>query len=314
MLLRVADQEPDNLQVQQDVADVLRRLGDRPGALRQLRRAIDRAAVGIGSIQGNDNRQQVVSRMRSSVAHMTKRYEAATYFGYQALGAPNSVIDRAAAPLLLSQGGIELARYLAGPDQGVALIGRVMTVGQSELSGPGLRDALSQMAVGIRYKPFASENLNFSGERLFQLGGDWPASWLARALYAKEVGGDVRPDEQWHPYSLVYGDLAGFLGTYRSLLAYGEARVGASWGLSNSWVVRPHIVAMGRRDFVGAAGDALLVGVGLGITHYFRDNGDVGPAPSLELRLYGSAADARPFAIDLLNGVKGLTVVTTLRF
>jgi hypothetical protein len=175
----------------------------------------------------------------------------------------------------------------------------------------------SQLAVGFRYKPFVTENLNFSGERVIQLGGDLPNSWIAQVMYGKETGGDPRPDEQWHAYALVYGDLAGFIGTYGSLLAYGETRLGASWAASNTLVLRPHVVAIVRRDFVGGAGDAIQLGAGISITHYFRENGYVGPAPSLELRVYGSAAETGtlgPSVLDVLGGVKGLTVISALRF
>jgi tetratricopeptide (TPR) repeat protein len=330
MLAGVAKQEPDNVQIQQDVADVLRRLGDIPGALRQLHQAIDRAASAAISTSPEDGnrRQETVLQMQSSVGQLTKTYEGAAYFGYQSLAAPNSAIDRKAPSLLLlSQGGFELARYLTGPQSGLSLIGRVMTLGSGigTVANPGQSQldlqpqaTLSQLAIGFRYKPFVTENLNFSAERLVQLHGDLPDSWIARALYGKETGGDPRPDERWHPYALVYGDLAGFIGRYESLLAYGETRLGASWAMSNTWSVRPHVVAVARRDFVGSAGDALQVGAGLSITRYFRENGYVGPAPSLELRVYGSAARAGPLGPNvldgLLNGAKALTAVSTLRF
>jgi bacteriophage N4 adsorption protein A len=324
----VAKQEPDNVQVQRDFADVLRQLGDIPGALRQLHQAIDRAASAAipESAEDKDTHREAVLQMRSSVRQLEKTYEGAAYFGYQSLAAPNNVIDRTSSSLLLSQGEFELARYLTGPQRGLSLIGRVMTAGGlGILADPGQgqpnvlqpQATFSQLAVGFRYKPFVTENLNFSAERLIQLRGDSPGSWIARMLYGKETGGDPRPDERWHPYALVYGDLAGFIGTYESLIAYGETRLGASWPASNTWVLRPHIVAMARRDFVGSAGDALQVGAGISITHYFRENGNVGPAPSLELRVYVSAAGTGPLDLSVpnaLNGVKGLTIISTLRF
>jgi adsorption protein A len=330
MLAGVATEEPENVQIQQDLADVLRRLGDIPGALRQLRQAIDRAASAAipTSPEDSNRRREAVLQMRSSIGQLEKEYEGAAYFGYQSLAAPNSVIDRKAPSLLLlSQGGFELARYLTGPQRGLSVIGRIMTVGgigpvadAGQAQGHVLQPqaTLSQLAVGFRYKPFVTENLHFSAERLIQLQGDLPDSWIARVLYGKETGGDPKPDEQWHPYALVYGDLAGFIGTYESVLAYGEMRLGVSWAVNSTWVVRPHVVGIARRDFVGSAGDALQVGAGVSITHYFRENGDVGPAPSLELRVYGSAAGTRPLGPDalndMLNGVKGLTVVSALRF
>src|SRR6185295_9633011 len=131
ILAGVAKQEPDNVQVQQDLADVLRRLGDIPAALRQLHQAIDRAASAAtsASAEDKDTHRQAVLQMRSSVGQLEKTYEGAAYFGYQSLAALNGVIDRKAPSLLLSQGGFELARYLSGPQRGLSLIGRVMTAG-----------------------------------------------------------------------------------------------------------------------------------------------------------------------------------------
>src|SRR5262249_11323494 len=158
--------------------------------------------------------EQAVLRMRSTIAQLGKTYEVSAYFGYQTIAAPNSVIDRAAPPLLLSQGGFEVARYMTGSQRGLSVIGRVMTVGDTQSSGLGVRGALTQAAVGIRYRPSATENLNFSFERIFQIGSGVPTSWLARTLYGKETGADLRPGERARPYGLAYGDLAGFIGPY----------------------------------------------------------------------------------------------------
>ncbi len=327
MLTTVARQEPGNVQVQQDLADVLVHLGDRPGAIRQLRQTIQVAASTdaraeatseTGSETGSmDQRERAMLQMRSTVAQLGKTYEVAGYFGYQTLAAPNGVIDRTAPSLLLSQGGFELARYLTGSRRGLSLIGRIMSVGsvaEGQAGTAGLQGALSQAAVGLRYKPFVTENLNVSFERLFQLGGGLPNSWLARALYGKETGADLKPDRRAQAYGLIYGDLAGFIGPYPSLLAYGETRLGVSVGLGNSWIVRPHVIALGRHDLLGSAPDAIQAGAGVGLAHYFRDPGFVGPAPSLELRVYGTAAGSRALSTDGLTGIRGLTLVTTLRF
>jgi adsorption protein A len=338
LLSSVAQQEPQNVQVQQDVADALMRLGDQPAAVRWLRQAIERAGPANGEADDNEQRRQALLRMRSTVAQIGKSYDVAAYFGYQAIAAPNSIVDQNAKPLFLSQGGFEFARFLMRPQRGLSLIARLMSVGDGQFSNAGggqftntgnglltntgsgqftnagMIGALNQLAVGLRYRPFASQNLNFSAERLFQLGGDLPNSWLLRTLYSIESGGDVRPEQGWRPYSLIYGDVAGFLGPYRSVITYGEARLGASRSLDNTWVVRPHIVAIARSDFVGTGGDAFQLGAGMGITHYFRSGGYEGPAPSFEVRLYGSAAGTRSATADQFSGVRGLTLFTTFRF
>jgi adsorption protein B len=316
-LTSVAQQEPDNVQVQQDLADVLTRLGEQPRAVRVLRQAIARAKSGNGRAEDVTEDQQAVVRMRNAVAEIGRKYEAAGYFGYHALAAPNTVAAAAATPLLLSQSGFEVARYLTGSQQGWSLIGRLMSVTDGETDNHGTRGTLSQFGIGVRYKPFVTQNLNFSAERLFHVGAGLPDSWLIRALYAKEIGADIPTGEQWHPYSLVYGDVAGFIGPIASLFTYGETRFGVSRRLngSSSWLVRPHVAAVARQDLVGSGGGALQLGAGVGVTRYFK-SGDAGRVSSFETRLYGSAAltgTGAPAAEDV-RGVGGVTLLTTLRF
>jgi hypothetical protein len=251
--------------------------------------------------------------MQTTVAQMEKRYDGAVYYGYHALAAPSSVIARPGAPLLLSQSGVELTRSMTNAQRGWSLLGRLMSVTDGEISRPGASGTLSQMAVGIRYKPLAAQNLSFSGERLFQLGGELPNSWLLRALFSKEGGTDLQPDRQWRRYWLAYGDLAGFIGRYGSLLAYGECRYGVSLSLNGSWAVRPHVGVVARRAFIGSAGDAIQLGAGAGITRYFRGSHD-GRVSSLEVRLYGSRALVAGPGTDGFDGASGLTLFSTVRF
>jgi len=251
--------------------------------------------------------------MQQMVARIERRYEAAGYFGYHALAVPNSAIDRA-TPLLLSQSGFELTRFLTSPQRGWSLIGRVMSIGEGQGARSGTGGTLNQLAVGLRYKPLRTENLNFSAERLFHLGGALSDSWLLRALYSKENGAAVPQDERWHSYSLIYGDVAGFLSRYGSLLTYGEARYGVSRSLNRSWTVRPQIAAMARRDLVGNGGSAVQMGAGIGITRDLAATADGGRVSNLELRVLGSTALVSALQTGGVDSTQGLTVVTTVRF
>jgi adsorption protein B len=312
LLTTVAQQEPDNLQVQEDLANVLMRLGDRGGAVRWLRHAIEQGQSGEAPAD-EAGRLQNVPRMQRMVAQIEKRYEAAAYVGYHALAAPSITIGRPSAPLLLSQNGFELTRFITDAQHGWSLIGRVMSATDGATGGFGTRSAVNQLAFGIRYKPFREQNLSFSTERLVQLG-ELSNSWLVRALFSKQRGIDVEPDQRWHRYWLAYGDVAGFIGPFGSLLTYGEGRVGVTRSLNDSWTLQPHIVVAARRDLVGRGGDAIQLGVGAGITRHFKAHSYGGAISSLEIRMYGSGALVRTPAVDGSGGVGGLTLFSAVHF
>ena len=149
--------------------------------------------------------------MQNTVAQIGKIYETTAYFGYHTLATPDLAIDRAGRPTLLSQGGIDVARYLTGAQQGWSVIGRLMSVtdgrvadGRSDTAATGTA-TLNQLAVGIRYKPMATANLNVSAERIFQLGSDFRSSWLLRAQYSSERGAEINADRI--PQLLVYNKI-----------------------------------------------------------------------------------------------------------
>jgi hypothetical protein len=311
LLDQVAREEPANLQVRQDLAYTLMRLGDESGAVQWLRQTIDSATSGDGSAN-SELREQAVVRMRTTLAQLEKRYEGAAYFGYQTFVAPNSVSQGSA--LLLSQGGFELSRSLSGARSRVTAFGRLMAVSNESTSGVQKAGTFNELGIGIRYKPFPDENLNVSVERLMPMGHGLPGSWLLRALFSREHAGDAQPHQGWQPYSLVYGDVAGFIGPYPSLLLYGEGRLGVSRNVTSSFVIRPHILAVARDQPIGpGGGEAFQLAAGIGVTYYL-ESPHAAHRTSVETRVYGSGALAGASGGGRVDGIKGLTLMTSVRF
>jgi tetratricopeptide (TPR) repeat protein len=308
LLEQVARQEPENLQVRQDLAYALVRLGDEPGAIQWLRQTID-AATSDSESADSELRRQAVLRMRTTLSQLEKRYEGVAYFGYQTFVAPNSVSPGSA--LLLSQGGLELSRSLSGAQPRFSVFGRLMAVSNEPTSGLRTAGTFDELGIGIRYKPFSTENLNVSAERLMPIASGLPGSWLLRAMFSRE---HTLPRQGWQPYSFVYGDVASFIGPYPSLLLYGESRLGVSRDLTSSWTIRPHILAVARVQPAGlGGGDAFQLAAGVGMT-YFLEGPSAAHRASLETRIYGSGALAGASGAGRLDGIKGLTVMTSVGF
>jgi hypothetical protein len=133
-------------------------------------------------------------------------------------------------------------------------------------------------------------------------------------LLSREHAGDVQSQQRWQPYSLVYGDIAGFIGPYPSLLLYGEGRLGVSRNLTSSLVIRPHILAVARDQPIGPGrGDAFLLAVGIGMIYYL-ESPHAAHRTSLETRVYYAGAVAGASGAGRLDGIKGLTLMTSVRF
>jgi hypothetical protein len=251
--------------------------------------------------------------MRGTLAQLEKRYDGSAYYGYHTFVAPNTTNQPAA--LLLSQAGFDLSRSLSGAQPRWSAFGRLMTMADQPLGGVQTGGTLQEIGIGIRYKPFRDENFNMSAERLIAMGNGPPGSWLLRALLSKERGAGLQPGQGWQPYSLLYGDVAAFLGPYPSTLAYGEARLGLSRTFGGSLVVRPHVLAIARDQPAGlGSGEAFQFAAGIGFTYYLNDLRDPAHRTSLETRIYGSGALAGASDTGRVDGIKGLTVATSVHF
>jgi hypothetical protein len=99
-----------------------------------------------------------------------------------------------------------------------------------------------QGAVGLRYKPFQSQNLSVGVERLFHIGRNAEDNWLFRAMYSWADGLDLKPGKSFWNYSFIYGEYDYFAAYNVRSTVYGEARQGITFNLQDKWLVSPHVV------------------------------------------------------------------------
>jgi len=148
-----------------------------------------------------------------------------------------------------------------------------------------------QGVVGVRAKPFVSENVVLTAERLVALGGRSLNDWMFRAAYSRDSGLDLRPwDQDWNYWSL-FTEGATFASTGHYVHQV-EVRAGHSWRLGTGEgrdVLSPHLVLAG--DFDNRLDPRTAGGFGLGasIRHWFREDSHRAPASWLELTLQSRA-------------------------
>ena len=148
-----------------------------------------------------------------------------------------------------------------------------------------------QGAIGVRAKPFASQNLVLAAQKLVRLGTFALDDWLFRAAYSLDEGTDLRPWQNDWPWWSLYteGDSFARSGRYLHQL---EIRAGHAWRLPTAGgrnVLAPHLVLAGDYDSRLEPGVAGGVGAGVSIRHWFREDAHRAPASWIELTLQGRA-------------------------
>lgn len=148
-----------------------------------------------------------------------------------------------------------------------------------------------QGVVGVRAKPFSSENVVFTAEKLVALGHYSLNDWMFRAAYSADAGLDLRPWERdWNYWSLfTEGATFAKTGQYVHQL---EVRAGHAWRMSTSDgrdVLAPHVVLAGDYDNRVASQYAGGFGIGASLRHWFREDQHHAPASWMELTLQARA-------------------------
>ena len=148
-----------------------------------------------------------------------------------------------------------------------------------------------QGVVGIRAKPFSSENVVLTAEKLVALGRYSLNDWMFRAAYSMDAGLDLRPwDRDWNYWSL-FTEGAAFARTGQYVHQL-EVRAGHAWRMSTSNgrdVLAPHVVLAGDFDNRADSQYAGGLGIGASLRHWFREDQHHAPASWLELTLQARA-------------------------
>ena len=160
------------------------------------------------------------------------------------------------------------------------------------VSGPtGLKT--TQETIGVRYKPFASQNIALTAERLFAVGRESDNDWLLRIGYSTGDGTDLRVDRgKWSSWQ-VYGEAA-YYWNARRLLIGSEVRYGLAVPMPgyNRLTFYPHFLM--AVDYDSAARDQLVdaIGPGFSLRAWFGEDRYRAPPCWLEINAQYRFADA----------------------
>jgi adsorption protein A len=140
----------------------------------------------------------------------------------------------------------------------------------SQAGGATGGDSL-QTALGIRWKPFSTQNAVLSLSRVFSHGA--PDDWLAQAAYSLDLGTDLRVDvDNWWTTRV-----AAEVGRYtQAAQTYGLAsvQVGKSYRLpgDGKTVLFPHGIAAAEYNSVAVDKTSVAAGPGVSVRHWFRED------------------------------------------
>lgn len=176
-------------------------------------------------------------------------------------------------------------------------------------NGPGGATGLQtlQASMGARYKPFMTQNLIFTLERLVALGDASVGDWLLRLGYSVGGGTDLSVLRvNWLTWQ-VFGESAYFVAAERLLLS-GEAHYGVTLPLARAsrLTFNGYPVVAADYDSLAATPFAPAGGAGVGLRYWFREDEYHAPASWLDFHVQYRFASA--------ERAHGLLIRTLLAF
>lgn len=284
-----------------DAAYAARRLNENDIADAYFRKSLD-----INAVLPQYDAEQAYG-YRREITDIERRVGFVVNVPYQSSGfGPQQTVD-------ILQGGTEV--YLQPPKIGYDN-GRIFQVFVRQYAtlydGNGGTTGLPTMqwSVGARYKPFASQNLVLTAEKLIRGGQYAYDDWLFRIGYSIDEGIDLHPVKpDWQTWQF-YTESAYFSKQGR-LVQPVELRVGHSWRLdsvSDRLVLFPHAAIAGDYDSRAPHRLALGIGPGIGMRYWFGENAYRAPASWLDLNIQ--------YRVRLTDAdrAKGLAIRATLWF
>ncbi|WP_374472177.1 tetratricopeptide repeat protein [Phenylobacterium sp.] len=263
-----------------DAAYAAKRLGRDEAAARYFRLGLARARAGEFALA-----PQAEMEIRRDVAAISRRWGFNGYVGYGGAGA--------AAPPTggrgVAQAGGEAYWRAGGYRSGrtVEVFARAFETVASDRGDPTGGETL-QGWLGVRHKPFESQNLVFEASRMIRLGRLSRDDWMLRAAYSAGEGLDLRLDEASWPMWSAYVDMAHLLDAGQTLGA-GELRLGRSLRLSGGadggLVLSPFLGAAAGYDDSLERPLALGWGPGLAGRYWMGGTPDQAPRSYVEMAL-----------------------------
>ncbi|BAF89220.1 TPR repeat protein [Azorhizobium caulinodans ORS 571] len=247
-------------------------------AKRLFMRAIDSANSGEFKTSS-----QTVYGLRREVSELDRTWGAYVSASYGAVGvAPSSPLAPPPNGGHTIQGGAEI--YWRPPGIGYQngaifeVFARGFQTWYAE-NGSSTGWDTTQGSVGVRWKPFATQNLVLESAYLFPIGALAREDWLLRAAYSLGEGTDLRVDvSEWNYWqAYVEGD---YYVSQPERIGLFEARWGRAYradAISRNLMVTPFLAIGGGYDTAYATPFTLGAGPGLNIRYWFRE--DVYHAP-----------------------------------
>lgn len=226
----------------------------------QLAQAAEVNPAGTSSQAGAESlarsQEEELYRMRQEVRELTRRFQFNFYQSYRSKSEAQTQAAAASSPaffnsgVIPSQGGIE---FIFQPPVIGYRDGEIFQL-YSRMFWSNQPNSLSiahdtlQAGVGARYKPFKTQDMFFSLERLVKIGDQSQNDWLARISYALTDGYDLKLDQPSWNQTIFYGDLGRFFPNAGITALYSELRQGRTFNYRNRALITPHVLIAGRKQ------------------------------------------------------------------
>ena len=259
--------DPAPAQVHADLGYALVSTAENDQAALSFREAIDRASAEAAPQAAPPlERERQLYGWRREVAQLESTVTGSAYYVHAPdVSSPSDSANPVGDQFPASGAGAELAyrppKIGFRDGRTLQLFGRVFWTAED---GPAPEGDTVQAGLGVRYKPFASQNLVLSGERLVAIGSDARNDWLLRAGYSFSSSADLEPGRDRANYTSLYADAAVIPTSELPLFLTGELIQGISFNALPQTAVIPHLLAAGNLvDDEGGNSSGLYVGLGL---------------------------------------------------
>lgn len=237
-----------------------------------------------------EGQDEEIYRMRQEVRELSRRFQLNVYQSYRAKSQSQSAV--ASTPpgffnsgAIPSQGGTELVYQPPGIGYQDGKVFQVFTRMLWSNQPESLRiDRNSlQAGIGARYKPFRTQDMFASIERLVKVGDQSQSDWLARLSYAWTTGYELKLNQSSWNQTLFYSDLGYFFPNAGVTALYSELRQGRSFNYRNRLTVTPHLLLAGRGQRPDPQHVSYLEGgAGVALKILFNENRYAAERSSLE--------------------------------
>ena len=297
------ERDPQRQPLYADLAYTYMRMGDNDRALEWFKRAIDKrrertATVQLAQAPGaplpaieRPREDEDVRALRDEVRKLSETWSLSAYQSVRGGSGdrPSTVSGFDSSGLIPSQGGVELAWRppVIGLRDERTLDVFARMLWSNEPGSLRIQGASRQAGVGVRFKPLREQSLYFTVERLIKIGDNAQDDWLLRASYGWSDGYEMRANQDAWNYTTLFADVGAFTDPLHTRALYLEGRQGRSYRVGDRWIVTPHVVANGRRQWPDPGRTNYAeAGAGVSVRYLFNETAYATPRSSAEVLLH----------------------------